>query len=245
MPAVTLRVRGGNREPGKVQEPYVPIQPIDLSGACPEGSRTPPTPVAPARQQILSACEGTMRRLLNDRRYFARPTKALFTELRGHFPISEQLFVFQVVDRNVKLAIRYLEQVPAEETRAARRTRVQGAHAPRHTMSARAAAGPRLLPLPQAPRGGRRRRPERGRLARRSSNWSPEPPARCNGPVLLGVDVGGTFTDAVLVDGGRVHTAKSPTTPADQSLGVAAAIGAVLEAAGGRSRARSPASPTG
>lgn len=67
------------------------------------------------KQQILSACEGTMRRLLNDRRYFARPTKALFTELRGHFPVSEQLFVFQVVDRNVKLAIRYLEEVPAEE----------------------------------------------------------------------------------------------------------------------------------
>jgi len=67
------------------------------------------------KQQILSACEGTMRRLLNDRRYFARPTKALFTELRGHFPINEQLFVFQVVDRNVKLAIRYLDQVPADE----------------------------------------------------------------------------------------------------------------------------------
>ena len=68
-----------------------------------------------SKQQILSACEGTMRRLLNDRRYFARPTKALFTELRGHFPISEQLFVFQVVDRNVKLAIRYLDEVPADE----------------------------------------------------------------------------------------------------------------------------------
>ncbi|MEZ5074413.1 MAG: hypothetical protein R2691_06205 [Solirubrobacterales bacterium] len=68
-----------------------------------------------SRQQILEACEGTMRRLLNDRRYFARPTKVLFGELRGHFPINEQLFVFQVVDRNVKLAIRYLDQVPPEE----------------------------------------------------------------------------------------------------------------------------------
>src|SRR4051794_1532353 len=52
--------------------------------------------------------------------------------------------------------------------------------------------------------------------------------------MLLGVDVGGTFTDAVLVDGGRLITAKAPTTPADQSLGVLAAVRAALEAAGGR-----------
>ena len=46
---------------------------------------------------------------------FAKPTKALFSELRGHFPINEQLFVFQVVDRNIQLALRDLDQVPAEE----------------------------------------------------------------------------------------------------------------------------------
>ena len=50
--------------------------------------------------------------------------------------------------------------------------------------------------------------------------------------MLLGVDVGGTFTDAVLVDGDRIHTAKSPTTPGDQSAGVIAAIDAVLGARG-------------
>lgn len=50
--------------------------------------------------------------------------------------------------------------------------------------------------------------------------------------MLLGVDVGGTFTDAVLVDGDRVLSAKSPTTPDDQSRGVLAAIDAVLRAAG-------------
>lgn len=48
----------------------------------------------------------------------------------------------------------------------------------------------------------------------------------------LGVDVGGTFTDAVLLDGASVHTAKSPSTPSDQSQGVLAAIEAVLAAAG-------------
>src|SRR4051812_31696759 len=50
--------------------------------------------------------------------------------------------------------------------------------------------------------------------------------------VLLGVDVGGTFTDAVLATRGRLVTAKSPTTPADQSEGVMAAVGAALERAG-------------
>ncbi len=50
--------------------------------------------------------------------------------------------------------------------------------------------------------------------------------------MLLGVDVGGTFTDAVLFDGERVHTAKLPTTPEDQSLAVIAAVEEVLRLAG-------------
>jgi N-methylhydantoinase A len=50
--------------------------------------------------------------------------------------------------------------------------------------------------------------------------------------MLLGVDVGGTFTDAVLFDGRQVHTAKRPTTPEDQSLGVLAAVEAVLDQVG-------------
>jgi N-methylhydantoinase A len=52
------------------------------------------------------------------------------------------------------------------------------------------------------------------------------------GDALLGVDVGGTFTDAVLVAGARVHTAKVPTTPSDQSQGVMAAVELVLGQAG-------------
>jgi N-methylhydantoinase A len=53
--------------------------------------------------------------------------------------------------------------------------------------------------------------------------------------VLLGVDVGGTFTDAVLFDGERLHTAKLPTTPDDQSRAVIAAVEAVIERAGAES----------
>jgi N-methylhydantoinase A len=50
--------------------------------------------------------------------------------------------------------------------------------------------------------------------------------------MLLGVDVGGTFTDAVLLDDGAVHTAKVPTTPGEESAGVMDAIATVLERAG-------------
>jgi N-methylhydantoinase A len=50
--------------------------------------------------------------------------------------------------------------------------------------------------------------------------------------MLLGVDVGGTFTDAALLEGERMHTAKVPSTPGDQSAGVLAAVELVLERAG-------------
>ncbi len=48
--------------------------------------------------------------------------------------------------------------------------------------------------------------------------------------MLLGVDVGGTFTDAVLIapEGAAIYTAKVPTTPEDQSRGVMEAVRAVL-----------------
>jgi N-methylhydantoinase A len=47
--------------------------------------------------------------------------------------------------------------------------------------------------------------------------------------VILGVDVGGTFTDAVLLDSksGEVRRAKVPTTPEDQSVGTLACIPAL------------------
>ncbi|MBV8257319.1 MAG: hydantoinase/oxoprolinase family protein, partial [Actinobacteria bacterium] len=46
---------------------------------------------------------------------------------------------------------------------------------------------------------------------------------------ILGVDVGGTFTDAVLLDGGRVRTAKVPTAARQEEsvLAAARAVGAV------------------
>jgi N-methylhydantoinase A len=55
--------------------------------------------------------------------------------------------------------------------------------------------------------------------------------------MLLGVDVGGTFTDVVLLaDDATVHTAKVPSTPSEESLAVLEAVRAVLALAGARAQ---------
>ena len=49
------------------------------------------------------------------------------------------------------------------------------------------------------------------------------------GNVVAGIDVGGTFTDLLLIDGkdgGKVHIAKTPTTVDNQAFGVVSALGA-------------------
>ena len=63
--------------------------------------------------------------------------------------------------------------------------------------------------------------------------------------MLLGVDVGGTFTDAALLTSDGLVTAKAPATPEDQSEGVMRAVRAALEAAGAEPRRTSSASCTG
>ena len=54
--------------------------------------------------------------------------------------------------------------------------------------------------------------------------------------MILGVDVGGTFTDAALLTGGGLATGKAPTTPQDQSEGVMDAVEQALSRAGARPR---------
>ena len=68
----------------------------------------------PARQQLLAACEAAVERLAHDRRYFARPARSLFSEVRCHFAISDQLYVYKVIEGNMNLAIEYFERMPAE-----------------------------------------------------------------------------------------------------------------------------------
>ena len=50
----------------------------------------------------------------------------------------------------------------------------------------------------------------------------------------LGVDVGGTFTDLLLIneETGATHTAKVPSTPKDSSLGVLNGIARIFEESG-------------
>jgi hypothetical protein len=68
----------------------------------------------PAQRELLEACESTIERLAYDRRYFAKPARSLFERVRMHFSISDQLHVFRVIERNIGLAIEYLEEMPGE-----------------------------------------------------------------------------------------------------------------------------------
>ena len=64
------------------------------------------------KQAVLDACEATIRRLASDRRYFARPAKTLFNEVRMHFPLNEQLRVWMVIETNLRLAQQFLDRTP-------------------------------------------------------------------------------------------------------------------------------------
>ena len=81
---------------------------IDTSGGVEETFR--------ARQQLLEACEGTIQRLVSDRRYFARPAKTLFTEVREHFALAEQVRVYMVIERHLELVEEFLDSLPPEVT---------------------------------------------------------------------------------------------------------------------------------
>jgi hypothetical protein len=64
------------------------------------------------KQRVLDACESVIRRLTYDRRYFARPARSLFNEIRLHFAMTDQLLVWRVVERNIELALEFLDRLP-------------------------------------------------------------------------------------------------------------------------------------
>jgi hypothetical protein len=67
---------------------------------------------AAARNDLLEACERTVDRLASDRRYFARPVKTLFTDVREHFGLTDQVRVHIVIERHIELAVAYIDSLP-------------------------------------------------------------------------------------------------------------------------------------
>jgi hypothetical protein len=67
-----------------------------------------------ARRKVLEACEATIQRLVSDRRYFARPAKTLFSEVREHFALAEQVRVYMVIERHIDWIEEFLDSLPAD-----------------------------------------------------------------------------------------------------------------------------------
>jgi hypothetical protein len=64
------------------------------------------------KQSVLDSCEEVIRRLAVDRRYFARPARRLFGDVRMHFAMADQARVWMVIERNINLALDYLDRMP-------------------------------------------------------------------------------------------------------------------------------------
>jgi hypothetical protein len=64
------------------------------------------------RALVLRECESAIERLMTDRRYFARPSRTLYNNVRAFFSICDLPRVYVVIERNIELALRFLNQVP-------------------------------------------------------------------------------------------------------------------------------------
>jgi hypothetical protein len=64
------------------------------------------------KQQLLNSCEAAIRRLAYDGRYFARPARSLFNEVRIHFSMGDQERVWNVIECNIRLALDFMERMP-------------------------------------------------------------------------------------------------------------------------------------
>ncbi len=62
------------------------------------------------RRAVLAACEETVERLARDPRYFARPERALFSDIRRYFPITAQAQVAWAVSQGIGAAVGYVEE---------------------------------------------------------------------------------------------------------------------------------------
>src|SRR5512132_4132082 len=64
------------------------------------------------RTLVLHECESAIERLMTDRRYFARPARTLFNDVRPYFAIADLPRVFVAIDRHVRMAQRFPAMVP-------------------------------------------------------------------------------------------------------------------------------------
>ena len=64
------------------------------------------------RTIVLRECESAIERLMTDRRYFSRPTRTLFNNVRPFFSIADLPRVYVIIDRNIELALRFITAVP-------------------------------------------------------------------------------------------------------------------------------------
>lgn len=64
-----------------------------------------------AHAQVLRCCEAAVERLATDRRYFARPARTLFYDVRCHFPMAAQQRVYRVIEHYLRIAqVHFAEQ---------------------------------------------------------------------------------------------------------------------------------------
>lgn len=63
-------------------------------------------------ERVLRECEAAVERLMTDQRYFARPARTLFRDIRVYFPMSSQLRVLRVIEHFVGLVEVFLGGLP-------------------------------------------------------------------------------------------------------------------------------------
>src|SRR4029077_3670862 len=63
-----------------------------------------------SRRAVLEACGQTMERLASAPLYFAKPDRALFQDIRRHFPITCQAEVAWAVSEGISAATQFIEE---------------------------------------------------------------------------------------------------------------------------------------
>ncbi len=63
-------------------------------------------------ERVLRSCEAAVERLATDRRYFARPARTLFCDIRAYFPMAMQAHVLRVIELYLGMADEFLRGLP-------------------------------------------------------------------------------------------------------------------------------------